>query len=70
MQYEAELPRAAGLLLILSALVFIVMPSNFLMLLILAITLVLGLTLVTDNTGEFRRVSGLPVENWLRDDAL
>jgi tRNA(fMet)-specific endonuclease VapC len=23
-----------------------------------------GLTLVTDNTGEFGRVVGLPVENW------
>lgn len=26
----------------------------------------LGLALVTDNTGEFERVSGLRVENWLQ----
>jgi tRNA(fMet)-specific endonuclease VapC len=25
-----------------------------------------GLTLVTDNEGEFRRVSGLKIENWVR----
>ena len=28
----------------------------------------LGLTLVTDNTGEFSRVPGLAVENWLSTD--
>ena len=29
----------------------------------------LGLILVTDNTGEFSRVPGLAVENWLSTDA-
>jgi tRNA(fMet)-specific endonuclease VapC len=29
--------------------------------------LALGLTLVTNNEREFRRVSGLKVENWLKD---
>jgi len=33
--------------------------------LIAAHALALGLTLVTNNTGEFRRVVGLRVENWL-----
>jgi tRNA(fMet)-specific endonuclease VapC len=33
--------------------------------LIAAHALSLGLTLVTDNVGEFSRVSGLTVENWL-----
>jgi tRNA(fMet)-specific endonuclease VapC len=33
--------------------------------LIAAHALALGLTLVTNNTGEFRRVPGLLVENWL-----
>lgn len=32
---------------------------------IAAHTLSLGLTLVTDNMGEFTRVAGLGVENWL-----
>ena len=36
-------------------------------LLIAAQCLDLGLTLVTDNEGEFCRVEGLAVENWLRD---
>lgn len=36
-------------------------------LLIAAQCLNLGLTLVTDNEREFRRVEGLTVENWLRD---
>jgi tRNA(fMet)-specific endonuclease VapC len=36
-------------------------------LLIAAQTLALGHTLVTDNTAEFSRVSGLSLENWLRD---
>lgn len=36
-------------------------------LLIAAHALALDLTLVTDNIGEFRRVPGLRVENWLRD---
>ena len=35
-------------------------------LLIASHALALGLTLVTDNTGEFSRVRGLKVENWLR----
>lgn len=35
-------------------------------LLIAAHTLSLNLTLVTDNVGEFERVAGLRVENWLR----
>lgn len=35
-------------------------------LLIAAHTLAVGLTLVTDNTREFRRVTGLKLENWLR----
>ena len=34
-------------------------------LLIAAHTLALGFTLVTDNLGEFSRVDGLAVENWL-----
>ena len=34
-------------------------------LLIAAHALSLGLTLVTNNTREFARVSGLPVENWV-----
>lgn len=34
---------------------------------IAAHALQLGLILVTDNEGEFRRVPGLTVENWLRD---
>ncbi len=34
-------------------------------LLIAAHALALQLTLVTHNTGEFRRVPGLAVENWL-----
>lgn len=34
-------------------------------LLIASHALALGLTLVTDNTGEFARVAGLKVENWL-----
>jgi tRNA(fMet)-specific endonuclease VapC len=34
-------------------------------LLIAAHTCALGLTLVTDNTREFARISGLDVENWL-----
>jgi tRNA(fMet)-specific endonuclease VapC len=38
-------------------------------LLIAAHALALGLTLVTNNAGEFSRVSGLPVENWLKDAA-
>jgi tRNA(fMet)-specific endonuclease VapC len=33
---------------------------------IAAHTLSLGLTLVTDNVGEFERVEGLRIENWLR----
>ena len=36
-------------------------------LLIAAQALSLGLTLVTDNEREFRRVPGLAVENWLRE---
>jgi len=36
-------------------------------LLIAAQALALGLVLVTDNEREFCRVSGLAVENWLRD---
>jgi hypothetical protein len=35
-------------------------------LLIAAQALALDLTIVTDNVGEFTRVDGLPVENWLR----
>jgi hypothetical protein len=35
-------------------------------LLIAAHALSLGHTLITDNTGEFGRVNGLKVENWLR----
>ncbi|MEO6853835.1 MAG: PIN domain-containing protein [Rhodoferax sp.] len=35
-------------------------------LLIAAHALALGCTVVTDNEAEFRRVPGLPVENWLR----
>jgi tRNA(fMet)-specific endonuclease VapC len=35
-------------------------------LLIAAHALALGYTLVTDNEREFRRIAGLPVENWLR----
>lgn len=35
-------------------------------LMIAAHALALDLTLVTDNTGEFSRVAGLRVENWLR----
>jgi tRNA(fMet)-specific endonuclease VapC len=34
-------------------------------LLIAAHAMTLGLTLVTDNTREFSRVSGLKIENWL-----
>jgi tRNA(fMet)-specific endonuclease VapC len=34
--------------------------------LIAAHALSLGLTLVTDNEREFSRISGLPIENWLR----
>ena len=36
-------------------------------LLIAAHALSLNLTLVTDNVGEFERVAGLRVENWLED---
>ena len=36
---------------------------------IAAHALTLGLTLVTDNEDEFRRVPGLTVENWLRAEA-
>lgn len=36
-------------------------------LLIAAHALSLGATLVSDNVGEFARVKGLTVENWLRD---
>ncbi|MCC5842017.1 MAG: type II toxin-antitoxin system VapC family toxin [Opitutales bacterium] len=36
-------------------------------LLIAAHARALGLTLVTDNEDEFRRISGLRVENWIRD---
>lgn len=36
---------------------------------IAAHALALDLTLVTDNMGEFSRIPGLRVENWLRDDA-
>ena len=35
-------------------------------LLIAAHALALEATLVTDNTGEFSRVPGLKIENWLR----
>jgi tRNA(fMet)-specific endonuclease VapC len=35
-------------------------------LLIAAHTIALGFTIVTNNEGEFGRVGGLPVENWLR----
>jgi tRNA(fMet)-specific endonuclease VapC len=35
-------------------------------LLIAAQALTLDLTVVTDNTKEFRRVRGLKLENWLR----
>jgi tRNA(fMet)-specific endonuclease VapC len=35
-------------------------------LLIAAQSLALGMVLVTDNVGEFERVDGLKVENWLR----
>jgi tRNA(fMet)-specific endonuclease VapC len=35
-------------------------------LLIAAQALALGLTVVTDNEGEFARIDGLPHENWLR----
>lgn len=38
-------------------------------LLIAAHARALGLTLVTDNLGEFSRVPGLVVENWLSSDA-
>ena len=34
--------------------------------LIAAHALSLGAILVTDNTREFERVAGLPIENWLR----
>jgi tRNA(fMet)-specific endonuclease VapC len=37
--------------------------------LIAAHALELGLTVVTDNEGEFRRVKGLRVENWLESAA-
>ncbi len=37
-------------------------------LLIAAQAVALGLTIVTDNDAEFRRVPGLTVENWLRAD--
>lgn len=33
---------------------------------IAAHALTLGLTLITDNVGEFERVEGLRIENWLR----
>lgn len=36
-------------------------------LLIASHAVALGHTLVSDNTGEFRRVAGLRLENWLRD---
>jgi tRNA(fMet)-specific endonuclease VapC len=36
-------------------------------LLIAAHALALGATFVTDNEGEFSRVGGLALENWLRD---
>jgi tRNA(fMet)-specific endonuclease VapC len=35
-------------------------------LLIAAQALALGCVLVTDNEGEFSRVEGLPLQNWLR----
>lgn len=37
--------------------------------LIAAHALALGATLVTDNVGEFARVAGLKLENWLRETA-
>jgi tRNA(fMet)-specific endonuclease VapC len=37
-------------------------------LLIAAQTLTLGYTIVTDNEGEFARIDGLRLENWLRKD--
>ncbi len=40
-------------------------PIGFNDLLIAAHARALGLTLVTNNVGEFRRVSGLSVEDWL-----
>lgn len=39
-------------------------------LLIAAITLANGLTLITHNTGEFSRVAGLKIEDWEADDVL
>jgi tRNA(fMet)-specific endonuclease VapC len=36
-------------------------------LLIASQALALGCTLVTDNTEEFARVEGLPLDNWIRD---
>ena len=36
-------------------------------LLIAAHAVALARTIVTDNEGEFRRIDGLPVENWLRE---
>ena len=41
------------------------MPIGAMDLLIAAHALALGATLITANEGEFRRVPGLRVENWL-----